>query len=676
MRKAFLALMSVGLFTANVWASDMGSQTKEVEVTATRTKKVAKEVPMALSVVGEEDIKKATATSVADLLKDLPGVQLTSTGSAGIYRLSLRGENGSRALVMVDGVKISEQKSMDGAPLLIDIYSIERIEVIKGPASVLYGSEAIGGAINIITKKHSDKPIQGAVFSTYNSGVDGTTFNLSLHGTTGGLYYRAEGTKTDAGNRKDHNGDEIDNTEFNNQNVRVLMGYKTNSFDIGLEHTDYQSENEVHTGYENGIDFAMSMELPEWNRKKTAMYAEYTKNIGALSKIRLDAYRQQSYKKFRNDMFMTMQMGPTSMTMESLSTTENDLVSTGFNLQTDFDITDTNLLIAGLEVMKDELEVDDTKKAMGAPVFSYYNSEAEQLSRSFFIHDEQMLGEKFILSGGIRYTVTDTELSSSNNPSYSTGDSDDKSTVGGVALVYTGIKDSALRVQFSKGYRIPNLQQLYMGTTHGSSTPTYSNADLKPEKSDNYEIGFRYDNKKLDADIALFYNKAEDYITTILTTVNNADAYLFTNVDKADTKGIELTAGYKIGGLRPYITGTYLHRKYETAEFSTTKNGMPEWFGRTGVQYDRSFGKSAFGLDVYARFADDAEDESSTGSIDKTDGYTTLNLQADYVYMMENGRRFLVTAEAVNINNADYELAMSSLKEAGRHFVIKAGLEF
>ncbi len=88
-------------------------------------------------------------------MRDLPGVQITSTGAAGIYRLNLRGESGSRTLLMVDGgVKISEQKSMDGAPpLLIDLNSIERIEVIKGPASVLYGSEAIGGAINVITKK-------------------------------------------------------------------------------------------------------------------------------------------------------------------------------------------------------------------------------------------------------------------------------------------------------------------------------------------------------------------------------------------------------------------------------------------------------------------------------------------------------------------------------------------
>ncbi len=155
MRKIILTLVSVCLLVGNVWASDSNIRTGEVEVTATRAKKVAKEVPMSLSVMTEDEIQKTGATSMADLMRDLPGVQITSTGAAGIYRLNLRGESGSRTLLMVDGgVKISEQKSMDGAPpLLIDLNSIERIEVIKGPASVLYGSEAIGGAINVITKK-------------------------------------------------------------------------------------------------------------------------------------------------------------------------------------------------------------------------------------------------------------------------------------------------------------------------------------------------------------------------------------------------------------------------------------------------------------------------------------------------------------------------------------------
>jgi len=668
--------MSICLLIGNVWASDSKISTREIEVTATRVKKVAKEVPMSLSVMTAEEIKKVGATSVADLMKDLPGVQISSTGSAGIYRLNLRGEGGSRALVMVDGVKISEQKSMEGAPLLIDLNSVDRIEVIKGPASVLYGSEAIGGAINVITKKGGDKPIQGTISATYNSGIKGVSSSLSLYGSSNNFYYRAEGTSTNAGNRIDSDGDDIDHTEYKNRNLRFLLGYENETFDIGVEYSDYTSDNEVRTGLEDSSSFAMNMDLPEWNRKKTLLHAEYKKPLGILSNIRVDAYQQTTFKEFENNMFNTIQMGPMTQTMESLSTTENDLTTTGFNAQFDLDIADTNLMIIGFEYMDDALDVDDTKKGFGDPTFSNYTSEAKQTSKSLFIHDEQMLGDNFILSGGLRYTSTETELTKAGNPSYEKGDSDDNSTVGSISLVFTGVKDTALRLLYSRGYRTPNLQQLYMGTSHGSATPTYSNSDLDAETSDNYEFGVRYDNKQFDIDMAIFQNNAKDYITTIATTVNNSPARLYTNVDEAKTKGVELTAGYRVLDFRPYLTGTYLHRKYETSTFSTTKNGMPEVFGRAGLQYSKSFGKSFFDIDGYMRYAAKAEEESSNGDIEKTDSYKTYNIQANWSYTFENARRLIITLEGLNLNNKKYTQAMSTLEEAGRHFVFKASLDF
>ena len=87
----------------------------------------------------------------------MTGVRINNDGGQGIKRAKIRGEDAFRSLVMIDGQKISEQKSMSGSPILIDPAMVERIEVIKGPASVLYGSDAIGGAINIITKKGGTK---------------------------------------------------------------------------------------------------------------------------------------------------------------------------------------------------------------------------------------------------------------------------------------------------------------------------------------------------------------------------------------------------------------------------------------------------------------------------------------------------------------------------------------
>lgn len=128
-------------------------QTSEVTVTAGRVEQQLLEVPMAVTVVTNQEIQKSSARNVRRTLEDIPGVMVNNAGSQGLKRVSIRGEDTFRTLTLIDGQKISEQKSMSGASILIDPNSIERIEVIKGPASVLYGSDALGGVVNIITKK-------------------------------------------------------------------------------------------------------------------------------------------------------------------------------------------------------------------------------------------------------------------------------------------------------------------------------------------------------------------------------------------------------------------------------------------------------------------------------------------------------------------------------------------
>ncbi|MCD8493381.1 MAG: Plug domain-containing protein [Geovibrio sp.] len=122
-RKLFLVLPLLAFSLISASAAEI--ETEKIKVTATRVEKEMREVPYTVNVITEEDIRKSGATSLAELLRDIPSVQMTSTGAAGIQRLSLRGESSSRTLIMVDGMKITEQKSMDGTPLLIDVNSIE-----------------------------------------------------------------------------------------------------------------------------------------------------------------------------------------------------------------------------------------------------------------------------------------------------------------------------------------------------------------------------------------------------------------------------------------------------------------------------------------------------------------------------------------------------------------------
>jgi len=641
---------------------------RELLVTATRVEKKLQDVPYTVNVITAEEIRASGATSLADLLRDLPAVQVTSTGASGIVRLSLRGESSSRALIMVDGMKITEQKSMDGAPLLIDIDNIERIEIVKGPGSVLYGSEAIGGAINVITKKGGKQPVEGSIGTTYDTSAAGSVFSAAISGGLNGFYYRIDGSQTDYDKRENADGDELDGTEYERQSYSLLAGYQNEGVDSGIKYEKFESESMVYTMPYPG----MYMELPEWDRERLSGWVEYRNPGALLSKARLSLFHQETLKKFVNNMDIPINQ---FMTMQRRGRTENTLDTTGLQGQTDLQLTASNQLIAGFEFNIDDLDAtDDIKTNMGPN--TYTKSEAKQTTYSLFVHDEQMIGENLILGAGLRYSHLKNEISSTNNSSIPDKDTSFDSTVGSLSLVYRGINNTTLRALYSSGYRAPNLQQLYMGTSHGSPTPTLSNPDLDPEKSNNYEVGARYANHQIDVDLALFHARSKDYIATLMIPYGTGTARQFTNVDKSITSGVELSAKLLMGDFTPYVSGSYLRRKNEQQDFSTYKTGRPELAGRLGLMYTAQFGQTTINSDVYTRYAAKAESEYSDGSIDKTDAYTTLNLSLSGTYRYLDDRTVMLTFEALNLTNKEYELAMSPVPEPGRHFLLKASVNF
>lgn len=681
MRKALVMTISLLLLgTSYAQAKDMVTDT--VKVTATKVEKEIKDVPYTVNVITSDEIASSGATSIAELVKDIPGIQITSTGAAGIFRLNMRGESGSRALIMVDGMKISEQKSMDGAPLLIDPNTIERIEVIKGPASILYGSEAIGGVVNIITKKGGKKPIQGTLSALYDSSNSSYSTSASIYGDYNGFYYRLEGTKTDAGKRIDSDGDTLDNTEYDNSNVSILTGYQNDKFDIAASYSKFDSNNDVYIS-EDSISApltAMYMELPEWSREKTDLKLELKKVSKYIPSIKMVAYKQKTFKEFVNNMdmevFIPFPPPGSTMAMEYRSNTQNDLETIGTNLQFDIAPADNSLILVGFEYFKDDLTADEDKRTFGATTSTLYTSEAEQQTLAAFINAEQVIADSFILNAGLRYTKVESELTSTNNPSFTEEKTDSADTVGSVSLVYNGIKNISIRSIYAKGFRVPNLQQLFMGTTHGSTGATYSNPDLDEETSNNFEVGARYTTKQINIDIAVFHNQAKNYITTKQLD-DGTDDREYTNIDKATTTGVEVMTSLTFGKFTPYVNGAYITRKYEYEDFSTTKNGMPNLTSRFGLRYNDKLGQQFYlNTDIFARYAGEAKEEASDGDIDKTDGYTTINASISGVYQFQDYRKITVTLEGINLGNEDYELALSSIPEPGRYFRFKTSIDF
>lgn len=637
----------------------------QIVITATKTEKQLKEVPTSIDVVTEKEIEKSPQQTVADLLKDIPGVQVQDQSVAGVKRVVIRGESPARVLVLVDGQKISEQKSMDGAAILVDAADIERIEVIKGPSSVLHGSEAIGGVVNIITKKGGDKPVEASHRTTFDSSNDGLTVYQAVFGALDKFSYRLSGSYTDADDLHSARGEE-DGSSYQSRNLAGYLGYDWEEAGVSFKWDDYRSNSNIPTHEEPG--FQLKLDLPEWTRSKYALFFHKDNLSNSLAKINLDVFYQDTHKHFKNN--ITNEIAPGFNMLINLDT-KNDQDTWGFNGQTEWTLGESHYVVAGVSVNLDNLDawqhtVIDHPFAPNTD--TTYTYEADQDTYAVFAQDEWNLVENWVLTAGLRQTFVQSKLRDTDDPNLSEESSSNNKPVGSLGLVYSGIENWRLRANYAQGYRMPNLQQLYIGTVHGSANPTFANPGLKAETSDNFELGARFNNGSWDLDTAVFYNLAENYITS---EDIGGGAKRYVNADEATTMGFELLASYTFGeyGITPYFNGTFLRRRFDGTGGETWMTGDPSLSGRFGIRYERTIAETmTFDADLYSRFASTAKQEDSEDA-----SWETYNLALG-LHMGEE-RKAHLTLNLNNLTDRYYTEANNSLPGAGFHTVLQLGFD-
>ena len=707
--------------TAAMAAQDV--YTKGVEVTATRVTRDLMDVPMSVGVVTEDDIKKSGVTTIGELIQDVPGVELQNDGTPGLIRVSIRGEGTMRSTILIDGQRISEHKSMSGTPILIDPSAVERVEVIKGPASVLYGSDAIGGVINIITKKGGKKPVQVDVGVGYNGAGDGFTENASVSGSYNGFNYRLSGSYADFGDLRTPD-KTIDGTDYDTRSGSVFLSYDfTDDLTMGVSADYFEGNfNTATDDAETYDDFAVRIQ--PWKRQKFAFFADATNLNEYWARLRFDAYTQKTDKKMQNivgqsgDIYYDgSQLYNASFNMNNHA--DNEIKSNGVSVQTEWQLGENNYLIAGAGFDSDKLDattrykIDLDGAVMNDPMMPpqkinmgvHLNNQSEleggQDNYYVFLSNETLLPYDLTANYGVRYTYVKTSVDSINAaylpgsivtpPPFTGGEPIDYTTrtpdVGEVGeesnskavfnfgLVWRGIEDLALRATWAQGFRAPTIQEKFLISSMGGGTEI-GNPNLDPETSDNFELGARYSGERLNVDFAAFLNLADDYITT---REISPETYQYFNVGKATTYGVELSASYDLPyGFTPYTSMTWLKRKFEYGGIvgDTYDTNTPEFMYRAGVRYEKDFGTWTLTADTYARGATERDYEyESKGQVVKTHhgGYTTANFEVGAAFGDE--RQYSVNAAVLNIFDQKYYIS-DALPEAGVHAVVTANARF
>lgn len=577
--------------------------------------------PASVSVLGETEISRVPPSSVARVLEQIPGIRVTQSG---IERIQIRGESSGRVAIQIDGQPLTDHTGY-GTPILVSPDSIERIEVVRGPSSVISGNNAIGGVVNIITKRGADAPIEVTTSAGYLGATDGYRGSVSVAGNSGNLDYRLSYSKSELGDIKTPSGT-IANSDVEDQDLSLYLGYTLNNHYFGLRAQHFDLSANVGTGDPN-----FKISLPHRDLRKYSAFYEGTNLTPWMSLLKLDAYTQTIDREFVND--ITIPLGPMG-NMNVLSGSVDEQKTWGLSAKAELDFAPGHRTTVGLSYENDRQIADKrtvtTTPFAPFPATTLRYSDATIRTFSAYVQHEMTLSDRLTATLGGRYYKVDSDrdIYRLNGVDQAPTQNSDSRVVGAAGLVYKPNEDTTLRASISQGYTYPTISQLYLETTAGGRGVTRGNPDLKPEASTSYELGARVDRDNWVLDATVFYSDAKDYIASV---PDGPRDFTYVNVNAARSWGAELTAEFDSGvwGLRPYANVAWLQREFTYSNgYATKDSGSPEFGGRLGVRRDWTAGSVSGEWDLYLAGESAATLRSARGAVAvESEAYATLNLQ-------------------------------------------------
>jgi vitamin B12 transporter len=487
----------------------------ETVVTATRVETPIEEIASSVSVVTSKEIEDKKEPIILDVLRGLPGVDVTQSGGLGrSSSIFMRGANPEHTLVLIDGMEVNDVmhfgRLYDFSDLTID--NIERVEVLRGPQSTLYGSGAIGGVINIITKRGSGKPKffvsgEGGSYNTFreSAGLEGSLKNFYY--SLGASHINSKGISS--ANRRDSNleTDGYDNMSFSSRFGFTLGKYINTDFVVHYTKARSDIDNGGGIGGDDVNNVYRTAQLLLKGKADIALFeGKWMQSIEFAASTNDRAY------------FNPMDFQhPVDAERASYN---GSLYKIGW--QHIVELHRTNTLTFGLEY-KEETGKSDYRwiNAWGTGTTLFPEKSAH--NAGYYMQDQVKLGEQFFGTIGVRlddHSETGSTITYRIAPAY--------------FVKKTGTK---IRGTYGTGERAPSLYQLYAPATAWGPV---GNVKLEPEESKGWDFGIDQDlfNEKVTLGITYFNNEFKNLID-----YDNALGYV--NIGKARTDGMEFSTRIK-----------------------------------------------------------------------------------------------------------------------------------
>ncbi len=620
------ACVVLSWLSGSAFAQSSPERLPELVVTADRTPEPISNTGSAISVVNQEAIATTNAGSLVDALRTVPGLDITESGGPGsTTNIRLRGANTGQTLVLIDGIRVNDPTAASGDFdfSLIAPSAIERVEVLKGPQSALYGSDAIGGVINIITKKGSG-PAQFNVRT--EAGSYGTVSTSgSVAGSSGPWSYALSGNGEHS-NGFSRYGYRIPSIEAKFPNLEsdgfdriggsARIGYDAGEgvkLESGFLSSFTRSAYDAATGAFPDTPSSANRQINQvWGKAKV-------ESFGGVLTQSVNVFDTNIDRSF-NDISYKINMLPANTTSTITDYVGN---SVGAEYQGNVKVGPLGSVVYGARTQHETADVSMTK-LLPVPGLTIPQLAGTQDTNSLFALWQLPIGQRLnVTMGGRVDDVADVATFETWR------------TTAAYSISETGTK---FRASAGTGAKAPTLFQLY--------APTYGNAGLSPEESFGYDAGI--DQSLFDGRLTLsltgYGNRFSNLIDFVVDGGNPLGHYI--NVARAETSGVEfggnvvlvpgllkLNAAYTYLRAKDLATGLTLARRPEhLARFSLSYTPTPEWLIEPRV------------VTVSKRFSGDDE----TGALAP---YTRVDLYSEY----KIDKTWKVFARGENIFNAHYQ---------------------
>ncbi|MDA0789354.1 MAG: TonB-dependent receptor [Proteobacteria bacterium] len=651
---------------------------EEVVVTATRSERIIRTNPYSVGFLDREQLTTNTEDQLADILSALPGLSVSDAGQAGQKRVLIRGEEARRMALLVDSQEFMDHREV-GVPLLVDPNRIQRIEIVRGPASVLYGPKALAGVVNVITDRDVTHPFVADLSLTLNEATDG-------HNVSGQFYGELRNQTTwnigafdnEHGLRETPNGP-VENTAYASAGANAGIGRAGQAHAWRIAYEQFRSEADVFVEPEVRFsppfrDFAI--DIPRRDRQKLRADYSFSPTGLAIESIALDVYHQVSDREFNTFTMMTLAPG---LNLDTSILTSSDLVTDGINLHTNWNVSDTSSLVAGVQGTRDEVNQVRLRTALTNGVQSsreQISDTARLATAAAYLQADLEASEQLTITAGARsYRVTSKQL---HTDGVRRDDVRDNHTIASVAAIYSLPGGHVVRATWSEGYIFPSLMNLAIGAYAGSS---YINPapGLSPETSETFELGYRTGNQSFFLDSVVFLSRSQDYIDHVPCAASDAcpgvRERIYRNIGRADTHGLELNARLR-GDVGQIDAGlTWLRRRQTYEGIDSYSSGVPDLMGHVSMTFERSL------LNRPAQYVLTGRFESSSRELTATRSGTSLKTNPGHVvYDAEinwSPRAGVdVVLVAANLADRTYHSATQNLAAPGRHLRLRLNLSF